>query len=59
MKLQRFVRDIPKFELAQVHDMIENDEDSAAQRDSIEQLFGIDGQDSASEQTNGEEALQI
>lgn len=36
MKLQRFARDIPKFERAQVHDMIENDEDLATERDSVE-----------------------
>lgn len=45
MKLQRFVRDIPKFERAQISDMLEHDEDSAAQRDSVEQLFGINGDD--------------
>ena len=42
MKLQRFVRDIPKFERSR---KIEEQYQTETERDSIETLYGIDGKE--------------
>jgi hypothetical protein len=42
LKLQRFARDIPKFERSQDQSWLDSEED-AVERDSIESLFGLEG----------------